>query len=200
MLKKIMFSVLLFASSFTIVFSQKVSGGLRLGMNIANQTSTLNGLSFSADSKIGLMAGAYLTIMTSDKFGIQPELVYSQYGSSATINGRSASNNFNYLSLPVIIRYNVAEKLNLHAGPQLGMLLSATQTSGASSMDLIDQANGFDFGVALGLGVDLGDFNLGARYYAGLSNIEKNSSTQGPTVKTTNSTIQLFIGYRLLGK
>ena len=72
-----MFSVLLFASSFTIVFSQKVSGGLRLGMNIANQTSTLNGLSFSADSKIGLMAGAYLTIMTSDKFGIQPELVYS---------------------------------------------------------------------------------------------------------------------------
>jgi hypothetical protein len=199
-MKKIYLSSLFIAITFSAAFSQGVSGGLRLGMNIANQTSSLNGISISADSKIGLMAGAYLTIMTSEKFGIQPELVYSQYGSSATSNGQSASNNFNYLSLPVMLRYNVAEKLNLQVGPQLGMLLSATRTSGSSSIDLKDQASGIDFGAAFGLGVDLGDFNLGARYYLGLTNLEKNSSIQGLTVKTTNNTIQLFVGYRLFGK
>jgi hypothetical protein len=199
-MKKFYLSSLFIASTFSAAFSQGVSGGLRLGMNIANQTSSINGLSISADSKIGLMAGAYLTIMTSDKFGIQPELVYSQYGSSATSNGQSASNNFNYLSLPVMLRYNVAENISLQAGPQLGILLSATRTSGSSSIDLKDQAIGIDFGAAFGLGADLGDFNLGARYYLGLSNIEKNSSIQGLTVKTTNSAIQLFIGYRLFGK
>jgi Outer membrane protein beta-barrel domain len=199
-MKKFALSVLFSASVFSLALSQGISGGLRAGMNIANQTSSVNGLSLSVDSKIGLMAGAYLTIMTSDKFGIQPELVYSQYGSSATSNGQSISNNANYLSLPVMLRYNLAEKINLQAGPQLGILLSATRTSGSSSIDLKDVANGIDFGAAFGLGVDLGDFNLGARYYLGLSNLEKNSANQGFTVKTTNSAIQLFIGYRLFGK
>lgn len=198
-MKKLFLSVSLIAIVTTVAFSQSVSGGLRLGMNIANQTTSLGGTSISASAKVGLMAGGYLTIMTSEKFGIQPELVFSQFGASASSGGTSMSNNFNYLSLPVILRYNVTPNFNLQAGPQLGILLSASQTSGSTTVDIKDQANGIDFGLVFGAGIDFGKFNGGIRYYIGLTNLQKNVP-QGLDLKTTNSGIQIFIGYALFGK
>ncbi len=91
-----MFSVLLIAFSATIVFSQKVSGGLRVGMNIANQKISASGLSVSGDSKIGVLLGGYLTVMVSEKIGIQPEVCYSSLGASFNAPGQNASFSYNY--------------------------------------------------------------------------------------------------------
>ncbi len=176
-------------------FSQSVSGGLRLGMNIANNNITFGGVSISPSSKIGLMLGGYLTVMTSEKFGVQPELVYSQMGFTLSSSGQTVNTSFNYLSLPVILRYNVAQNFSLQAGPQLGILLAANSSNGSQTVDIKDQATGVDFGGAFGFGLDFGKFNAGARYYLGFSNLIKD--TKGTDAKQTNNAFQLFIGYSL---
>ncbi|NOS94292.1 MAG: PorT family protein [Cyclobacteriaceae bacterium] len=198
-MKKIYFSLLISAVASSVAFSQSLSFGVRGGINIAKETASSGSTSVSSDSRVGLMLGTYLTVMTSDKFGIQPELVYSSFGGSASISGQTVSDSFNYLSVPVLLRYNLSENFNIHAGPQLGILLSATSSAGSNSVDIKDQVNGVDFGGAFGLGADFGSFNAGARYYLGFSNLIKNVP-QGLDLKQTNSAIQLFVGYTLFKK
>ncbi|MFM8743718.1 MAG: porin family protein [Cytophagales bacterium] len=115
------------------------------------------------------------------------------------MSSTKVSDSYNYLSLPVMLRYNASENISIQAGPQLGFLLSATSSAGSQSIDVKDQLNGIDFGGAFGLGFDFGSFNAGARYYLGLSNILKNVPT-GSDLKQTNNAVQLFVGYTLFKK
>jgi Outer membrane protein beta-barrel domain len=185
--------VVVFVFSCAAVFAQ-LSGGIRLGMNIANQKAVIDGDSDTGDSKVGFLGGFYLTANVSEKFAIQPELVFSGMGSKDKEFDLQLP--FNYLSIPVMLRYNITENFNLHAGPQLGFLLSAKVTDGDNSIDIKDSFKGSDFGAAFGLGVDFEKFNAGARYYLGLSNIADDTS-DGDSFK--NNALQIFLGYRLFG-
>ncbi|SIQ09725.1 porin family protein [Chryseobacterium sp. RU33C] len=76
----------------------------------------------------------FANIPVSDKFSIQPELIFSQQGSKADYNYRTSSGKYritqhydysttlNYLSLPVMAQYNILPKLYVQAGPELGYL------------------------------------------------------------------------------
>jgi hypothetical protein len=230
-MKKIYLSSLFIVATFSAVFSQSVSGGLRAGMNIANQNISIGSLPQGVnatipklDPKIGFLVGGYLKIMISEKFGIQPEVVFSQMGynqnnTESISNGNLTFNlnekniaSFGYLSLPVMFRYNITENFNLQAGPQLGILLSASGTTeisgapagsgiinGSKTEDIKKGYSDIDFGGTLGLGVDFGKFNAGARYYLGLSNLLKDVPS-GFDIKGTNNSIQVFVGYQLFGK
>jgi hypothetical protein len=103
---------------------------------------------------------------------------------------------FNYISLPVMLRYNITEQFNIQAGPQLGFLMSAKVSDGDNSVDIKEFAKGTDFGAAFGVGGDFGKFNAGARYYLGLSNIAEDA--QGDD-SFKNNGFQIFLGYRLFG-
>jgi Outer membrane protein beta-barrel domain len=203
-MKKIILSAALVALCSVLSFAQGISGGVRAGVNLANIKSSGSGVSITSDTKVGLLLGGYLKIMISEKFGIQPELVYSQLGGSTSFSGfgqtTTTTSNLNYLSVPIMARYNITENFNLQAGPQLAFLLSASDKSGsAAAVDIKEQLNSLDLGLAFGLGVDFGKFNAGARYALGLSNLVKNVQA-GSDGKSTNNTIQLFVGYQLFGK
>lgn len=185
--------LVIFILSAVGVFAQ-VSGGIHLGMNIANQKAEIDGDSDTGDSKIGFLGGFYLTAKVSEKFAVQPELMFSGMGSRD--KDLDLDLPFNYLSIPVLLRYNITENFNLNAGPQLGFLLSAKLTDGDNSIDIKDSFKGTDFGAAFGLGADFGKFNAGARYYLGLSN-NADDSSGGDTFK--NNAFQIFLGYRLFG-
>lgn len=191
--------------------SQNISGGIRLGMNVANTKVTTIASSITPDAKVGFFVGGYMSVMLTGKFGIQPELIYSTMGSTSssvltsqgiTIKATDELK-FSYLSLPVMLRFNLTDNFNLQLGPQLGYLLSATETAGATgiptiSADIKSSLNDIDFGAAAGLGVDFGKFNAGARYYLGFSNLVKN--TTGSANKISNNSIQVYIGYSLFGR
>lgn len=208
-MKKI-YALLFLIGAYFSSASQNISGGIRLGMNVANNNVTTIASSITPDAKIGFLAGGYLSVMLTDKFGIQPELVYSTMGSSSssvlTSQGTTIKAvddlKFSYLSLPVMLRFNLTDNFNLQVGPQLGYLLSATETASASglptiSADIKSSLNDIDFGAAAGLGVDFGKFNAGARYYLGFTNLVKN--TTGSANKLANNSIQIYIGYSLFG-
>jgi hypothetical protein len=98
-----------------------------------------------------------------------------------------------YVSIPVLIRFNFAKIVNIHVGPQFGVLLSAK----AEDVDFKDELKSTDLGVAAGVGLDLPmGLIVSARYVAGLSDI----NDAGGDLKLKNNVMQLSVGYKLFGK
>lgn len=179
--------------------SQGVSVGLKAGLNLAKESFSFQGASINTDNLTSFHGGLYVTIMTSAKFGIQPELLYSGQGGSGS-NGKGGTSNLKlgYLNLPVMLRYNVTPMFSLQAGPQLGILLSATDDTG----DIKSQFASTDFGGAFGAALDLPmGLNFTFRYITGFTGIySPDTSFPGLTLTTTNQVIQLSAGFKLSGK
>lgn len=184
--------------AFAFANAQSFSVGARAGLNIANQSFSYSGLSLSPDSKVGVIVGGYFKFMFTDNIGLQPELFYNSGGSSLSIQGSSSDFSLSYISIPVFFRYNVNETIHFLAGPQLGILTSASQPSGGQSQDIKSDLKSTDFGGTFGVGADFGPFNAGLRYNFSLSNIGNDSGNfSGGTVK--NTAFQIVAGYRLFG-
>jgi hypothetical protein len=193
-MKKVL-SLIAFFSLFAVgVYAQGVSGGLKLGLNLANQTISGNGFTSSPSFRPSIHAGGYLTLMLSGKLGVQPEILYSGQGAK---NGNYTLK-VNYITVPVLVRFNISDRFSLHAGPQIGILASAKQKLGSESSDIKDSFKSTDIGVAAGLAVDLPmGLNFGFRFVKGMTNI---LDSDGPNYKQKNYNLQLSVGYKLFGK
>lgn len=177
----------------TGVYAQGISVGVKGGLNLANQTFSGNGYTSSPSFRPTLHLGGYLTCMFSEHLGLQPELLYSGQGAKSG----NAAYKFNYIAIPVLVRYNVNDLLSFHAGPQVSVLASAKYDNGVTSVDYKDNVKTTDVGVAAGVAVDLPmKLNFTFRFIKGLSDINDTNSS----VKTKNYTLQLSVGYKLLGK
>ena len=174
------------------VFAQGISGGLKLGMNLANQTISAEGMTVSPSFRTSIHAGGYITAMISEKFGVQPEILYSGQGAK---NG-DFSFKANYISVPVMLGWNFTSIFSIHAGPQLGILMSAKEEFGGESVDVKDDYKSTDIGVAAGVGIDLPmGLNFGFRFAKGMSNI-----VDSDEYKQKNYALQFSVGYKLFGK
>jgi hypothetical protein len=193
-MKRLFITTAALALAVSGAFAQGISGGLRAGMNVANSKFEASGVTVTPDSKAGFLAGAYLTAMFTENMGIQPEAYFSVQGFKMD----DAKQSMNYVNVPVLFRYNINSFLNVHAGPQVGILLKAEQDDGSgNTVDVKDQAKATDFSAVAGAGVDLPfGLNGGIRYCLGLSNVDDTDS--GFTVK--NRSFQIYVGYRLFGK
>lgn len=198
-MKKSLFTLAVIAFCAGGALAQGISGGIKAGANFANQNVDMDGFDFSPKSRTSLHVGFFATIMVSETFGIQPELLYNSVGSKIDIAGEDAISKINYLSIPVMLRYNPVPVFNIHVGPQFGFLLSAEDEYDGQSVDAKDDYKQLDLGLGLGAGVDLPmGLGLSARYVLGLSNIADTDGQQG--FKLTNSVIQLSVSYKLFGK
>lgn len=176
-----------------VAYGQGISGGVKAGLNLANQTFSGNGYTTSPSFLPSIHAGGYVTLMFTEHFGLQPEVLYSAQGAKSG----DEKYKLGYVTVPVLVRYNVNSLISFHAGPQFGVLASAKHTYGSNDEDIKDQVKGSDLGVAMGMGIDLPmKLNFAVRFIKGLSDINDTSST----VKQKNYNLQLSVGYRLFGK
>lgn len=174
-------------------FAQGVSGGVKAGLNLANQTFSGNGVTSSPSFLPGLHAGVYLTAMLGEHFGVQPEILYSGQGAKSGNEKMKLA----YVTVPVLARFNVNKVLSFHAGPQFGVLTSAKYKIGSNSTDVKDDYKSSDVSFAAGVGIDLPvKLNFSFRFVKGLSDI--NGVDSG--VKVKNYSLQLSVGYKLFGK
>lgn len=170
-------------------YAQGLSGGLKFGLNVANQKMSLEGLSVSTKALSSFHLGGYLNVSVTQKLSIQPELLYSVVGTKAD----DFESKFSYLSLPIMVKYNVASVFHIHAGPQIGMLVTAE----VDGDDVKDSLKNTDFGLGMGAGVDLPmGLNFSARYVVGLSDVYDGERV-GTKIK--NNIFQFSLGYRLFG-
>jgi hypothetical protein len=107
--------------------------------------------------------------------------------------------NLGYISIPLFLRFNFNEMVNIHLGPQFGILASAKWKNDDASVDAKEYYKDLDVGGTIGLGFDFAAFNAGLRYYQGFSDIGEDSGILSSDEKITNSAIQLFVGFRLVG-
>jgi opacity protein-like surface antigen len=201
-MKKITLSIVA-VLAFGFANAQEVKFGVKGGINL----STLTGDIEEASSKVGFQVGAFAEIKLTEKFSIQPELLYSAQGVKTEFNDMDGSEenkiNLGYLNIPVMAKYYVAEKFSLEAGPQVGFLLSAKndfssfdgEDSFSKNIDIKDNFKSIDFGVNFGAGYDFTEnLSAGLRYNLGLSNILENEA--GDNFKQKNSVFSLSVGYK----
>ena len=112
-MKKLLFAAIaVFAFGFTN--AQETKFGARAGVDLATIKVKMLGTTASA-SETGFFLGAFANLGVSEKFSVQPELLYVAISDS------------NFLSVPVLAKYNVAEKLGLIAGPSLNYFMDAEE-------------------------------------------------------------------------
>ena len=102
-------------------------------------------------------------------------------------------------------RYNLGYNFNVHAGIQLGFLLSAKSTftdfnGDKQKSDMKDSFKGFDFGIPVGVGYEFWDRKMGvtARYIIPITNIAKSPDPDFPAEVRKNSVIQLSFNFKIM--
>ena len=181
--------------------------GLKAGMNF----SMISGDDTDDfDGKFGIHAGIVAEFPLSEKFSIQPELMYSAQGDKGSFVEEGlkmdAELKLDYLVLPVMAKYYVGDGFSLEAGPQIGFTVNSELSVKAEGMsvtvDLKDLVKDIDFGFGFGLGYKLENgLNFSGRYNVGITNFfESEGSLLGETIYSDGSTnqnnvFQLSIGY-----
>lgn len=200
-MRKLLLSAAIAVFGFTAMNAQEVKFGAKAGVNFA----TIGGDSENVDSRTSFHLGGVAEIVISDKFSVQPELLFSSQGAKSEysedlgeLGSFKVEENLklNYLNLPIIAKYYVTDGLSIEAGPQLGFLLSAdydVEVDGESDeQDVKDNFKSIDFGAGFGLGYKLENgLNFNLRYNLGLSNI---SDTDGD-FSIQNNVFQISVGY-----
>ena len=138
--------------------------------------------------KTGLYAGVTATFPITESYSIKPELVYNQMGAKTDlydfggiIGQVSTTTKLDYLSLPIMLQYNLPSNLYLEVGPEFSYMLSANQSLNTiitpSTNINMDYLNRFNVGAGVGAGFKINE-NLGinARYTFGLTGIGKDGN------------------------
>jgi hypothetical protein len=100
---------------FAFANAQEVKYGAKAGLNLSNFAGDLEG----ASTKAGFQIGGYAEIKISDKFAVQPELLFSAQGAKSKISytqlgisfTEKSTEKLNYLNIPVMAKYYATEKL-----------------------------------------------------------------------------------------
>jgi len=191
-------AVALFAAS--PLFAEGMMFGVKGGLNMATATGDdAEGLS----SKMGIVGGAFMCYNITEIFAIQPELLYSMKGAK---DEADETISFNYFEIPLLFKVNFPTegkiKPSLYAGPTLGILMTAEDTTGE---DIKDYVKTMDIGILAGAGVgyqmEKGLLFLEARYEIGMTGImdftddELDAMEMDAQPDVKNSVISIMVGY-----
>ena len=158
-------ALLLFIGSS--VFSQSFSLGIKGGANLGK----ISGQSFKDEFSLGYHVGAFATIGLGNKFAIQPEVLFNQVNIDTSTNFSDVYQfnhidkiQLHYLSIPILLNYNLINLLSLQAGPQFGVFMDQNK-------DLLQNGeNAFksgDFSLVGGVQLNLLKFRVYGRFVGG---------------------------------
>lgn len=196
--------LLLLACFAASAFAQTpISLGFQTGLNFGNASTSP---SVSTSSRTGFMLGYMMEIGVSEKFFIEPGLVYVQKGAEFYLSALPGFGNvtwkFNYLSLPIMLKGKFGHedfKPILFAGPDIGINLSAeiqgTNNGQTQTADVKNLTETIDFAFDIGAGGEYqispsGTMQGSIRYSFGLSDIDKSSASW------KSSGVQLVVGMK----
>jgi hypothetical protein len=182
--------VLLFISSS--VFSQGLTFGIKGGANLGK----ISGHSFKDEFTLGYHVGAFATI-GGKKWAIQPEVLLNQVNTDTATSFSDITGLHNvgkiqlhYLSIPIMVNYNISNILSLQFGPQFGILMDKSKNLVQNGKDAFKSGN---FSLAGGLQLNLLKFRVYGRYIGGLTNL--NNLGNNDTWKA--NMIQIGVGLAL---
>ncbi|MFC4721704.1 porin family protein [Geojedonia litorea] len=207
-------------SGLQSISAQSTEYGVKAGYNLSNLSTEFG----QVNNQSGFHVGGLVEFKVSNKFSIQPELVYSLEGGKFRLNYSESSSEgdfelrakedvkLGFINLPVSAKYYVIDKFSLEVGPQLGYVVSAKSeydyyidedgeiTSDAGKQNIKDDIKSFNFSLNFGLGYELKNkMFFQARYNLGLTDLDdsNDSSEDGNYLGKIKSKGVLFsIGYK----
>jgi len=208
------------------VLSQTI--GINSGILMSNLYSTTKGDApesyLEHKPKIGYSIGISLNYnLRGEDLSIETNLMYANLGSKYTYPDGPITNplgasiasipltlKLNYIVLPVLVRYNLSQKLNFRIGPQFGYLfsdkISSEELNSANLSELSSILEGtiesrFDFGVNTGLGYVLNpEFDISLNFYNEFRTVKKIVCPQCPDewiINHKNRYLSLSVNYTL---
>lgn len=192
---KVIVAVFALMAFSSVVFAQEFGIGIKGGPNFANLDPE-NSAEGNYKSRTGFHLGAF-ALIRGEKIGFQPEILFSQQGSTFKYSGDPDINsNFSYMNIPLILKLYTVAGINLQVGPQIGLLTSAKR----DNVDIRSELKSTDISLALGVGWDLPlRLSIDARYNWGLSDIEDDiviGQGSGAPGTTKNQVWQFSLGYK----
>lgn len=191
-MKKILLLAAFAVFAFTTAQSQEVRLGAKLGVNIASLGGDGYGIG-SLGARTSFHIGGLAEIPLSEKFAIQPEILYSSEGADWGFS-YSTDTKLDYIRVPVLAKYYIIEGLSAEAGPAFGVLVSAK----SGDVDAKDRFKTFDAAFAIGASyrLDMGVF-FSLRYNKGLLNVNEKFVDEEYTYnyKNQSNVFQMSAGY-----
>lgn len=177
----------------TGAFAQHFRFGIKAGTDIKK----LSGKSFDDQFSYGYHAGLFAEIGLSKKFGIQPEVYFSQVNIDtsshfsdvySTVNFQHISKaRMKYINIPLLLSYKASKFVSLQAGPQFGILMDKGNTVLQNGQDAFKKG---DFSLLAGIQLNISRIRLYGRYGLGLSNINDIDNRE----KWKSQTVQVGLG------
>ncbi|MDD7886989.1 porin family protein [Flavivirga sp. 57AJ16] len=165
-MKKLLLCAAMAVFGLSTMNAQETKFGVKAGADFASNRVKTNMFTITA-SETGFYVGGFAEIGISDTFAFQPEVLYVSV------------DDLNQISIPLMAKFGVSEKLDVLAGPALGILL-----------DTEDEQKSFNYGIEAGAAYDINEeLFVEARYNIGLANLIKDAPS-GSSSKLSG----LFVG------
>lgn len=176
---------------FNLHSNAQVKLSLQGGLNFSNLKASGDDMSLTLGTRTSVNFGLNADFEGSEKFNLRSGLLYNGFGAKG--NGEVLK--MDYLALPILGRFKIANGFYGFAGPQFGLLLNAKSTYDGDSEDLKADYKSSNISALFGAEYKFLDkYSLGASYNAGLTNIPK--ITDADAKLTTNGfSINLGISF-----
>jgi hypothetical protein len=151
--------------------------GFKGGLNL----NKIKGESFKNEFQYNYQLGGFMQINFARKFGLQPELNFSQTTAEQSdditdiyddifLGGEQKKAKLDYLKLAGLLNIDIgpSQRVKLQLGPQWGLLLSEAVDSLKTPQDVFKKG---EFSVLGGIMLQLPLIHIGTRYEIGLTNI-----------------------------
>lgn len=199
-MKKMLMLIIACVFSYSLANAQvQFALGVKGGANFATLDAN-SSVGENYKNRTGYHGGAFALIKLT-KIGIQPELLFSQQGTTVKFNSENLKSNFTYLNVPIMFKLYTVAGINLQVGPQFGFLTTAEseynpiENEYQNMADVKDAYKKSDLSAAMGIGWDLPfGLTIDARYNLGLSKINDGQNSN----ESKNQVFQVSLGYKLI--
>jgi hypothetical protein len=179
--------------------AQTFQYGVKGGVNFA--TLSVEDGDSAFDSRVGVVLGGFVTWKALSWLELQPEFLFTSKGAKVEDRGVTSDLIVDYFEVPILARYSRPLSDNwrfyVAGGPTLATRLRArTRTEfsgGTEEIDIDDDVEQMEFGVAIGGGLETGRWVFDGRYTLGLSDVDADPSE---TATFRNRTISVTAGFR----
>ena len=181
-MKKV-FVIGLLVLGFNLHSNAQAKLSLQGGLNQARLKASGDDVSVTLGTRTSVNFGLNADFEGSDNFNLRSGLIYNGFGSKDKEDGGVLK--LDYLTIPVLGRFKVADGFYAFAGPQIGLLLSAKSKYKDETVDAKDGFKGTNISALFGAEYKFTDkLSLGASYNAGLTNIAKDTDGDGKLTTT----------------
>ncbi|WP_378174531.1 porin family protein [Aquimarina sp. SS2-1] len=196
-MRRTIFLQILIIFGFISVNAQKIDDAdplyARAGFKGGLSYSSVFGDIDNASGRFRIHLGAVVEYPITSKFFLQGELLYSAQGYKVDVNNREQKVSLNFISLPIVAKFQLHESLSLDTGIQVSILSNVRNDDLEDNDPFFDSFNNLDVSGVFGATYKLESglfFQL--RYNLGFT-ILNNNTVANPNNR--NSVAQLSVGY-----